>query len=95
MKVKVIKCRNSKWGKIGFLHVLGQYLERYMKEKTKTTGLCTKNNTSCTKNNTSVNKNTILKCMIFFKCEGQGHQMLNFQNVNKNGIFTCYGTIVR
>ena len=30
--VKVIKCRNSKYRKLGFLHVLEQYLDRHMQD---------------------------------------------------------------
>ena len=46
MKVKVIKCSSSKCGiKMGFPHVSGQFVERYIKENKKTTGLCTKYNT--------------------------------------------------
>ena len=37
VKVKVIKCRNSKCRKLGFSHVLEQYLDRYMKDRYKKT----------------------------------------------------------
>ena len=37
VKVKVIKCRNSKCRKLGFSHVSEQYLDRYMKDHYKKT----------------------------------------------------------
>ena len=41
MKVKITKCSSSKCRKLKFPHVSEQCLERYIKENTKTTGLCT------------------------------------------------------
>ena len=37
VKVKVIKCRNSKRRKLGFSHVLEQYLDRFIKDHYKET----------------------------------------------------------
>ena len=56
VKVKVIKCRNSICGRLGFSNVLEQYLKRHMKENKKTTGLCTKNNNSVNKHNTKMDE---------------------------------------
>ena len=51
---KVIKCRNSKCGKLGFLHVLEQYFDRYMKVYKKTISLWINNHSTVNKSNTQM-----------------------------------------
>ena len=68
VKVKVIKCRNSKCRNLGFLHVLEQYLDRYIKDHYKkhlVYGMKLTNQFMKAK----------IQLMKLFEYEGQGHQI--------------------
>ena len=60
-----MKCSSSKCGKTGISTRLGHYLDCYIKEKKKTTGLCTKYNT--TVNEKFMKKKTLQNWGIFFR----------------------------
>ena len=55
--VRVTKCRNSKCSKLGFSHVLEQYLDRCMKDHyKKTSSLWSKVNASVHESNNSIDE---------------------------------------
>ena len=76
--------------KLGFLHVLEQFLDWYMKEREKATKLCIKTNTSVFKSNKQnrwIYSNMEvdvkdIKCSPKSKCE-------------KTAFFTCFDTIFK
>ena len=70
VKVKVIKCRNSKYRKLGFSLVLEQYLDRHMKdhyEKT-TSSLRNEINELVQESNAPIDE-------VLFEYEGQSPQI--------------------
>ena len=68
--VKVIKCRNSKYRKLGFLHVLEQYLDRHMQDYYEK-----KPHLAYGMRLTNQFKKAMLQLMKLFEYEGQGPQI--------------------
>ena len=68
VKVKVIKCRNSKCRKLEFSHVLEQYLDRYMEDHYK-------KHLVYGMRLTNQFKKAMLQLMKLFEYAGQCHQI--------------------